>query len=164
MQTEERKNMELQSHAINKLKEQFTTSQTRHDRLDVLTNWLILGAGGKIFFKKFKLILIDCLLGYLLWNYPHVSAHTWEVNIGSGKGLMLSGNEPLPEPLMTKIFNAIWYTLPQELKSFITTMCSNNTFLHIFSTKEGNKFCGGSVIRIVISWHKRLMIHTKWTP
>ena len=55
MQTEERKNMELQSHAINKLKEQFTTSQTRHDRLDVLTNWLILGAGGKIFFKNSSL-------------------------------------------------------------------------------------------------------------
>ena len=29
-------------------------------------------------------------------------------NIGSGNGLMPSGNEPLPEPMLTKISVAIW--------------------------------------------------------
>ena len=32
----------------------------------------------------------------------------WEVNIGSGSGLVPSGNKPLPEPVLTKIPNAIW--------------------------------------------------------
>ena len=30
------------------------------------------------------------------------------VNIGSGNGLVPSGNKPLPEPALTKIFVAIW--------------------------------------------------------
>ena len=30
------------------------------------------------------------------------------VNIGSGNGLVLSGNKPLPEPMLTQIFDAIW--------------------------------------------------------
>ena len=29
-------------------------------------------------------------------------------NIGSGNGLVPSGNKPLPEPVLTKISNAIW--------------------------------------------------------
>ena len=32
-----------------------------------------------------------------------------QVNIGSGNGLVLSGNKPLPEPVLTKISNAIWH-------------------------------------------------------
>ena len=31
-----------------------------------------------------------------------------KVNIGSGNGLVASGNKPLPEPVLTKISNAIW--------------------------------------------------------
>ena len=34
--------------------------------------------------------------------------HWWSVNIGSGNGLVPSGNKPLPEPVLTKISNAIW--------------------------------------------------------
>ena len=30
------------------------------------------------------------------------------VNIGSGSGLVPSGNKPLPEPMLTKICVAIW--------------------------------------------------------
>ena len=33
---------------------------------------------------------------------------TDDVNIGSGNGLVPSGNKPLPEPVLTKISNAIW--------------------------------------------------------
>ena len=32
----------------------------------------------------------------------------WYVNIGSGNGFVSSGNKPLPEPVLTKISNAIW--------------------------------------------------------
>ena len=30
------------------------------------------------------------------------------VNIGSGNGLVPSGNEPLPEPMLTQIYVTIW--------------------------------------------------------
>ena len=45
-----------------------------------------------------------------LWNCPEFDAnglHWWSVNIGSGNGLMPSGNEALPEPIFTHYF-AIW--------------------------------------------------------
>ena len=29
-------------------------------------------------------------------------------NIGSTNGLVLSGNKPLPEPMLTKFYDAIW--------------------------------------------------------
>ena len=31
-----------------------------------------------------------------------------EVNIGSGNGFVPSGNKPLPEPVLTQIYFAIW--------------------------------------------------------
>ena len=33
----------------------------------------------------------------------------WEVNIGSGNGLVLLGNKPLPEPILAQIYVAICY-------------------------------------------------------
>ena len=41
-----------------------------------------------------------------------VTSHIFQwqlVNIGSGSGLVLSGNEPLPEPILTQIYVAIWF-------------------------------------------------------
>ena len=32
----------------------------------------------------------------------------WDVNIGSGNGLVPSGNKPLPDPVLTKTLVAIW--------------------------------------------------------
>ena len=41
----------------------------------------------------------------------------WSVNIGSGNGLVPSGNKPLPEPMLTKIFVDHMVSLgPNELK------------------------------------------------
>ena len=56
-------------------------------------------------------IFSDWWLRYLLWNCPtmNVTGHRWSVNIGSGNGLVLSGNKPLPEPVLTKISVTIWY-------------------------------------------------------
>ena len=36
-------------------------------------------------------------------------SHWWLVNIGSGNGLVPSGNKPLPEPMLTPIYVAIWH-------------------------------------------------------
>ena len=54
----------------------------------------------------------DKYLEYFLWNFHLMNAtrhHWWLFNIGSGNGLMLSSNTPLPEPMLTKFFDAIWY-------------------------------------------------------
>ena len=32
----------------------------------------------------------------------------WKVNIDSGNGLVPWGNKPLPEPMLTQIYVAIW--------------------------------------------------------
>ena len=32
----------------------------------------------------------------------------WEVNIGSGNGLVPPGNSPLPEPMLAQLYVAIW--------------------------------------------------------
>ena len=48
---------------------------------------------------------------YLLSNCPNMNAiglHWWSVSIGSGNGLVPSGNKPLPEPMLTQIFVTIW--------------------------------------------------------
>ena len=47
-----------------------------------------------------------------LWNSSQVNAtesQYWGVNIGSGNVLVPSGNKPLPEPLLTQIYVAIWH-------------------------------------------------------
>ena len=35
--------------------------------------------------------------------------HWWSVNLGSGNGLVPSGNKPLPEPMLTKFYDIIWH-------------------------------------------------------
>ena len=50
-------------------------------------------------------------LRYLLWNCPQMTVtalHWWSLNIGSGNGLVPSGNKPLSEPMLTQISAAIW--------------------------------------------------------
>ena len=53
----------------------------------------------------------DWWLRHLLWNCPNMNVsgpHWWSVNIGSGNGLVPSGNKPLPEPMLTQISVTIW--------------------------------------------------------
>ena len=48
----------------------------------------------------------DFWLRHLLGNCLNMNAiglHWWSANIGSGNGLVPSGNKPLPEPMLTKI-------------------------------------------------------------
>ena len=46
------------------------------------------------------------------WNCSQVNATEhfwWLVNIGSGNGLVPSGSKPLPEPMLTQIYVAMWH-------------------------------------------------------
>ena len=48
----------------------------------------------------------DWWLGHPLWNCPNMNViglQWWSVNIGSGNGLVPSGNKPLPGPMLTQI-------------------------------------------------------------
>ena len=54
--------------------------------------------------SKFQTHFNDKYLKYFLWNCYHVKVTTphWSlVIIGSGNGLVSSGNKPLPEPMLT---------------------------------------------------------------
>ena len=44
----------------------------------------------------------------LRWMLP-VTSHQLEVNIGSGSGIVPSGNKQLPERMLTLIYVAIWH-------------------------------------------------------
>ena len=50
-------------------------------------------------------------LEHLQWNWSYVSGtepYWWQVNIGSGDGLVPSGNMPLPEQMLTQFRVTIW--------------------------------------------------------
>ena len=52
----------------------------------------------------------DWRLRHILKNCPNMNVtefHWWSVNIGSGNGLVPSGNKPLPEAMLTPVFIAI---------------------------------------------------------
>ena len=63
--------------------------------------------------SKFQTHFNDKYLKYFLWNCYQVNATTpqWStlVNIGSGNDLVPSGNKPLPGPMLTQIYLAIWH-------------------------------------------------------
>ena len=53
----------------------------------------------------------ESYLDHFLWNCPQVNATrlcSRRVNISSGNGLVPSGTKPLPEPMLTKFYDAIW--------------------------------------------------------
>ena len=80
-----------------------------------------------------KCNLQPCLTGWylqiFLWWCPQMNATGpcwWSVNIGSGSGLVPSGNKPLPEPELNKTSTAIW-------RHWALLRCDNSGF-DIFST------------------------------
>ena len=67
---------------------------------------------------NFQMDFSDWWLRHLLWNCPNMNVtglHWWSVNIGSGSGLVPSGNKPLPEPMLTQIL-PYGVTRPQWVK------------------------------------------------
>ena len=78
------------------------------------TRWVNSLAPGKfernfryVIFKQILVIVGSGILGNC-HNMNVTGLHWWSVNIGSGNGLVLSGNKPLPEPKLTQISVAIW--------------------------------------------------------
>ena len=77
-----------------------------------------------------------------IWrNYHEVNVTRldwWLVNIGSGTGLVLSGNKPLPEPMLTQISVVILRRFQQH-KKLITpknkSHWKSNRNIHFFSKK-----------------------------
>ena len=68
-------------------------------------------APGKVEWN-FETDFSDWSMRHLLWNCPDMNVtgpHWWSVNIGSGNGLVPSGTKPLPEPVLTQIYVAIWH-------------------------------------------------------
>ena len=55
------------------------------------------------------MIIFDSIFAYFLWNCTGIDANKSDVNIGSGNGLVPSGNKPLPEPMLTQIYITIWH-------------------------------------------------------
>ena len=76
----------------------------------------------------------DWFLKHLLWNYSQVVAtrcQWWQLNIGSGNGLVLSSTKPLPKPMLTKLqclrlSQVLWHKAanfwvgPQTIQSFLS--------------------------------------------
>ena len=57
--------------------------------------------------NQFQTGIKDRYLEHFLWNHSQLNAtrsHWYLVNIGSGNGLVLSGNKPLPEPMLTDLY------------------------------------------------------------
>ena len=52
-----------------------------------------------------------------------------KINIDSGNGLLLPGNKPLPESMLTQIDVIIWSTRPQWVKCHIHMSDVNSTKL-----------------------------------
>ena len=83
------------------------------------------------------------ILRFFLWNCPHVNAkrpHLWLVNNVSGNGLMLSGIKPLPEPMLTHVYLAIWHHQ--------TTMCKMhhiNVLFYYHDSSWSIKYCCDTV-------------------
>ena len=61
----------------------------------------------------FKLIQTSSLVFHsqiaLRWMPQNTCDDNCQVNIGSGNGLVPSGNKPLPEPILTQIYITIWH-------------------------------------------------------
>ena len=100
---------------IKSLPEQMLTqiyaARWHHKRLgaNALTHWP-LGDLNEIW--NFQANFNDWWLRYLLQNCPQMNVtgpYWWQVIIGSGNGLVPTGNKPLPEPMLTQIFVAIWH-------------------------------------------------------
>ena len=93
-------------------------------------------------------------LELFLQNCPQVNAtrpHRWLVNIGSDNGLVLSGNKPLPEPMLTQIYGTIWHStkLSRAMRtSWVGRFLNNEIYCYPLSKKR----CGSPLRSPRITW------------
>ena len=96
-----------------------------------LTHWP-LGYLIEILGRNFQTDFIDWWLRHLLWNCHDMNViglHWCSVNIGSGNGLVPSGNKPLPELMLTQICRH----MASRLTSRVFSICSQ--ILTLFTTE-----------------------------
>ena len=75
------------------------------------TQWSLGNLNEILNMYNFQMDFSDWWLRHLLWNCPNMNVtglHWWSVNIGSGNGLVPSGNKPVPEPMLTQIYVVTW--------------------------------------------------------
>ena len=87
----------------------FKTLHAGHGRIDPVW-WVNILAPGRCG-VDFKSITSLKFISWIdnLSNEDATEPHWWKVNIDSGNGLVPSGNKPLPEPMLTKIYDGIWH-------------------------------------------------------
>ena len=70
------------------------------------------GYAARMLRSNFQSHIKDRYLEHFLWNYHPVDAikpHWLLVNIASDDSLVLSGNKPLPEPMLTQTCVTLWH-------------------------------------------------------
>ena len=93
---------------------------------------------------KFRLVIFKLIVvildQYFMWNCPqmHVTGvYSWFINIGSGNGLVPSGNKPLTEPMLSMSPNGVnrlqWFprikSYEFHMKTMKTDVQSHNCFI-----------------------------------
>ena len=86
----------------------------------------------------------------------------WYVNIGSGNGLMSSGNKPLPQPMLTQIVNIMmslghnelicsprpWGHKPLQAVGFWHTITRTRWLVSTHISQPNNNVCKYSICRL----------------
>ena len=67
------------------------------------------GRCGNIFTSVFLKLILWIDIFSTFYENGATELHGWYVNIGTSNGLAPSGNKPLLEPVLTKIYVATWY-------------------------------------------------------
>ena len=115
-----------------------------------------------------------------LWNWPQVNATRpyWSlVKFGSGNGMVLAGNKPLPQPMLTQIFVTMWpqrfnlstrwfyYILKQQIVSFCRHVLMNGPIYRtsvrnqLLFIKTKDEFEPRSLQTYCIKWPTNLITH-----
>ena len=85
----------------------------------------------------FKWVMVEASL-VKCHNMNVTGLHWRSVNIGSGNSLVLSGNKPLSEPLLTQISVAIWKSLENHL-SYIPSQSDRGQWLNLIFLSGTNE-------------------------
>ena len=88
--------------------------------------------------KYASYILISWVFPEKLLSCQCHRTHWWWVNIGSGNGLVPSGNKPLPEPMLTHIYVTVWRHYPTMSSFVINKPNSDGDISHVLVPKTGS--------------------------
>ena len=85
-------------------------------------NSFVAGGSG----SDFKSIIFKCVIENSSFDTQceialQENTKEWEVNTGSGNGLVPSGTKPSPEPMLTQIYVAIWRRYRSQWGCFLNS-------------------------------------------